>query len=203
MSFDRARFVVAPLVLGILLTIARADDSGKAPVAWSLDVRDVRGDVVNAERLRWHATLLIVSTRQSRDRAMRLGQDAGARFGRRPGFLSVSVANTSRLSFLLRPLAASGVAEAEQEAVDEAVARQRAAGHPDVTAQDVRTRLLFIHDTDGRVSRTLGIPADDDALYAGLVDPAARVVHLTREPIDEAALFGALEAQLAKVAARE
>jgi hypothetical protein len=129
---------------------------------------------------------------------MRLGREAGARFGARPGFRSLSVANTSQLSFLLRPLAARGVASAEHEAVEKALARQRAQGKPAVSEEEVREHVIFVHDADGSIWRALGVPPEDDALYVGVVDPAARLVYLAREPIDEGELFGVLEAELAK-----
>jgi hypothetical protein len=59
---------------------------------------------------------------------MAIGQEGGSRFGTRPGFLSLSIANTSQLPFVLRPFAARGVADAEKEAVELALARQRALG---------------------------------------------------------------------------
>jgi hypothetical protein len=169
------------------------------PVAWSIAVKDIHGGTVDAASLRGHVTLVTLSTRETRDRSMRLGLDAGARFGDRPGFLSLTLVNPSRLSFVLRPLAPGVVADAEQEAVDGGLARQLARGTPGVSEADVRKRVIFVSDRDGRTWKALGVPAESDALHVGVLDPAGRLVHLARDPIDEAALFAVLDRELTKL----
>jgi hypothetical protein len=187
----------------VLRTSADATNLLAAPIPWRIEVVDIHGAPVDAERLRDHATLVTFSTRDTQARSIRLGQEAGSRFGGRPGYLSLTVANTSQLSFFLRPLAAGAVAAAEKEAVETALSRQHARGQRAVTEQDVRKHVIFVHDTDGRVWRALGVAPEAGALHVGVIDPAARLVYLARDPIDEAELFAVLEAELAKLDRRD
>jgi hypothetical protein len=190
-------------LLGLALLVLGGSPGGAAniptaPVTWRVQANDTRGEVVDAERLRGHVTLVTLSTRDTRARAMRLGQEVGGRFGGRPGFQTLTLVNTSQLSALLRPLARGQIADAEQEAVDAALARQRAGGNSTVTEDQVRKRVLFVHDADGRLWRALGVPPKDDALHVGVIDREARLVHLAREPIDEAELLAVLETELSR-----
>jgi hypothetical protein len=173
-----------------------------APIPWRLDVADLHGVPVGVERLRGHATLVTFSTRETEARSIRLGQEAGSRFGGRPGYLSLTIVNTSQLSVFLRPLAASAVTAAEKEAVRTALARQHARGHSAVTEDDVRRHVIFIHDTDGRVWRTLGVDPEAKALHVGVIDAAANLVYVTHDPIDESELFDTIERELAKLERR-
>ncbi len=181
---------------GVLLAVGLL----ATPVAWTLDATDTRGGRVDTDRLRGHATLLILSTRETRPRAVAIGQEAGSRFGGRPGFLSLSIANTSQLPFVLRPFAARGVGDAEREAVELALARQHAEGHASVTADDVRQHVIFVHDADGRVWRALGVDPAAGGLHVGVIDADARLVYLAHEPTDPAEPFAVLEGELRKLA---
>ena len=165
------------------------------------EATDIHGTPVGTERLRGHVTLVTFSTRETRARSMRLGQQAGARFGDRPGFQSLTLVNTSRLSFVLRPLAPRVVAEAEQEAIEDALAGQRARGNQAATVDEVRKRVIFVHDRDGHTWKALGVPPDSEAMHVGVIDPAGRLVHLARDPIDETELLAALERELVKLRA--
>jgi hypothetical protein len=183
----------------VTLALLLATSTLAAPLPWTVDAVDIHGVRVDAERLRGHVTFVTFSTRDTRPRGMMIGQEVGSRFGTRPGFQTLTIANTSQLSFLLRPLAASGVAEAEHEAVEKALARQHARGNQTVTEEQVRKHIIFVHDADGRIWRALGLDPEQGALHLGVVDADARLVYLVQEPIDEAELFATLEAELAKV----
>ena len=135
-------------------------------------------------------------------RATAIGQEGGSRFGTRPGFLSLSIANTSQLPFVLRPFAARGVADAEKEAVELALARQHAQGNASVTADDVRRHVIFVHDADGHVWRALGVDPAAGGLHVGVIDADARLVYLAHEPSDPAEAFAALEDELRKLEPR-
>jgi len=173
-----------------------------APVPWSLTVDDTRGVPVDAAWLRGHVTLVILSTRDTRPRAMAIGQEAGSRFGARPGFLSLSIANTSQLPFVLRSFAGRSVADAEKEAVELALARQHAQGNASVTEDDVRRHVVFVHDADGHVWRALGVDPKAGGLHVGVIDADARLVYLAHEPSDPTEVFGVLEDELGKLARR-
>jgi hypothetical protein len=194
-----ANAMVAGLSALLLHGNAVATNILATPVPWRIEVLDIHGVPVEARRLRDHVTLVIFSTRETQERSIRLGQEAGSRFGERPGYLSLTVANTSQLSFLLRPLAAGRVAAVEREAIETALARQHARGNSTATEEDVRKRVVFVHDADGHVWRSFGIDPASRALHVGVIDAAARLVHLARDPIDEAELFTVLGAELAKL----
>ncbi len=187
----------APVRRGLLAVALLA-----APVPWGLQVSDTRGVRVDADRLRGHVTLVVLSTRDTRPRAMAIGQEGGGRFGARPGFLSLSIANTSQLPFVLRPFAARGVGDAEKEAVELALARQHAQGNASVTEDDVRRHIVFVHDGDGRVWRALGVDPVAGGLHVGVIDAGAQLVYLAHEPTDPAEVFTVMENELGKLERR-
>jgi len=183
----------------VTLALLLAASTLAAPLPWTVETVDIHGARVGAERLRDHVTFVTFSTRDTRPRAMTLGQEVGSRFGARPGFQTLTIANTSQLSFLLRPLAASGVAAAEREAAEKALARQRARGNASVTEDEVRKHIIFVHDSDGRIWRAFGLDPEKGGLHVGVIDADARLVYLAHEPIDENDIFATLEAELAKL----
>jgi hypothetical protein len=190
------------VLTALALVVARVDAANlvTTPRVARLDAVDLRGRRVGAERLRGHVTFVTLSTRDAQPRAMRLGQEAAARFGDRPGYQSLTLANTSKLSFVLRPLAPGTIEAAEREAVETALARQHERGKRDVTEEDVRQRVIFVHDTDGSAWRSLGVDPATNELHVAVIDAAASLVYLAREPVDEAELFAVVEEQLQKLA---
>src|SRR6266404_3879903 len=83
--------------LALLFLIARpAFTLAGEPIAWNFTAQDIHGNEVSRERFINHVTIVSFSTPETKDRAMAVGQEIGARYGRHPAYQNVALPNTSR-----------------------------------------------------------------------------------------------------------
>ena len=128
---------------------------------------------------------------------MQLGQEIGQRFGHRSDYQSLVIPNTSQVPLWAKFVAIMKVAGAEKEAVRKAARKQKANGN-NLTEKEVRRRIFFVHDKDGKVWEHFGLDIDTNRSFLGLIDRSGTLIYVEKSPINREELFRRLEKEFEK-----
>jgi hypothetical protein len=164
---------------------------------WNFPVQDIHGKPITIETFLDRVTVIYFSTQQSKTKDMELGQEIGARFGLKRGYQSIAIPNTSDVPMWARFVATIKIALAEKRAVREAVQRQQANGNMEITEEEIRNKIIFINDKDGKVWNRMGLSAAPTNSFLGVIDRTGTMVYLQEAPINRDKLFGVLGKQFA------
>ncbi|NIO10237.1 MAG: hypothetical protein GTO40_20425 [Deltaproteobacteria bacterium] len=128
---------------------------------------------------------------------MRLGQEIGQEFGHIPSYQSLTIPNTFNVPGWAKFIAKRKVAAFQKKAVEEAHRRQQARGNQ-VTKDQVREKIIFVHDRDGQIWEHLGVNRHSISIFVGVIDRAGKLVYLVESPINRDELFERLEYEFQK-----
>ena len=184
------------LSLFALLSTATAGNSAKLR-SWKDNVPDINGNPITINTFINKVTVVTFSTRESSGAAMRLGLEIGQKFGHRPTYQSLAIPNTSNVPFWAKFIASKQVAGFAKKAVDEALRRQQAVGHH-VTKEEVRKKVIFVHDKDGQIWQHLGVNRHSISVYVGVINKSGTLVFIVQAPINMRELFQKIEAEFQK-----
>ncbi len=179
------------LFLFALLSTKTAGNSAELH-KWNYNITDINGNPITVNTFINKVTVVTFSTKESRGAAMRLGQEIGQKFGHRPTYQSLTIPNTLNVPFWAKFIASKKVAGLAKEAVDEALRRQQAVGHH-VTKEEVRKKVIFVHDKDGQIWQHLGVNQHSISSYVGVINKSGNLVYMAEAPIDMRELFQILE----------
>ena len=189
-------FGFAFLSLFALLSTATAGNSAELR-SWKDNVTDINGNRITIDTFLDKVTVVTFSTRESAGSAMRLGLEIGQKFGHRPNYQSLAIPNTSNVPFWGKFIANRKVAGFQQKAVDEALQRQQSVGYH-MTEEDVRRKIIFVHDKDGEIWQHLGVNRNSIATYVGVINKSGNLVFITQAPINMRELFQKIEEEFQK-----
>ena len=159
---------------------------------WNYNVTDINGNLITINTFLNKVTVVTFATQASQGKAMRLGQEIGQKFGPRPAYQSLAIPNTSNVPFWAKFIASRKVAGFAKKAVDEAVRRQQALGYY-VTKEEVREKIIFVHDKDGQIWQHLGVNRHSISVYVGVINKSGNLVYIAEAPIDMRELFEKVE----------
>jgi len=179
------------LFLFALLSTETAGNSAELS-RWNYNVTDINGNPITLNTFINKVTVVTFSTKESRGTAMRLGQEIGQKFGHRPTYQSLNIPNTLNVPFWAKFIARKKVAGFAKKAVDEALQRQQTLGHH-VTKEEVRKKIIFIHDKDGQIWQHLGVNRHSISSYVGVINKSGNLVYIAEAPVDMRELFQKLE----------
>ena len=179
------------LLLFALLATETAGNSAELS-KWNYNVTDINGNPITINTFINKVTVVTFSTKESRGTAMRLGQEIGQKFGHRLTYQSLTIPNTSNVPFWAKFIAGKKVASIAKKAVDEALRRQQAVGHH-VTKEEIRKKIIFVHDKDGQIWQHLGVNQHSISSYVGVINKSGKLVYLAEAPVDMRELFQILE----------
>lgn len=195
------------LFLAFVLALAlsgRGNLSAQEPIRrWNFPANDIHGRSITLATFINRVTVVSFSTQKSKESDMSLGQEIGQKFGQRRAYQSLAIPNTIDVPLWAKFVAVLKVKGAENEAVHEALLRQQAAGNRDITEEEVRRRVIFIHDKDGSVWERMGVDARSDRSFIGVIDKTGTLVHLESMPINKKTFFNVLEEEFDKEATAE
>src|SRR5690606_11885862 len=97
-------------------------------------------------------------------------------------FLALTIINSSQMIWMLKPAVPGRIETAEEEAVANALIRQKRKGNDKATTETVRRKILFIHDKDGSVWKSLGLKANDSGFHYAVIGADGSIKHLVKEP---------------------
>jgi len=177
----------ALLFLFALLATETAGNSAELH-KWNYNVTDINGNPITINTFINKVTVVTFSTKASRGTAMRLGQEIGQKFGHRPTYQSLTIPNTSNVPFWAKFIASKKVAGIAKKAVDEALRRQQALGHH-VTKEEIREKIIFVHDKDGQIWQHLGVNRHSISSYVGVINKSGNLVYIAEAPVDMRELF--------------
>ena len=178
------------LLLG-LLSIETAGNSAELR-KWNYNITDIKGNPINVNTFINKVTVVTFSTKESRGTAMRLGQEIGQKFGHRPSYQSLAIPNTSNVPFWAKFIANKKVAGFAKKAVDEVLRRQQTQGHH-VTKEEVRKKVIFVHDKDGQIWQHLGVNQHSISSYVGVINKSGNLIYIAEAPVNMRELFQILE----------
>ncbi len=179
------------LFLFALLSIKTAGNSAELH-KWNYNITDINGNPITVNTFINKVTVVTFSTKESRGAAMRLGQEIGQKFGHRPTYQSLTIPNTLNVPFWAKFIASRKVTGLAKKAVDEALWRQQAVGHH-VTKEEVRKKIIFVHDKDGQIWQHLGVNQHSISSYVGVINKSGNLVYIAEAPVDMRELFQILE----------
>ncbi len=179
------------LFLFALLSTETAGNSVEL-LKWDNNITDINGNPITINTFLNRVTVVTFSTKESRGTAMRLGQEIGQKFGHKPAYQSLTIPNTSNVPFWAKFIARRKVAGFAKKAVDEALRRQQAVGHH-VTKQEVRKKVIFVHDKDGQIWQHLGVNQHSISSYVGVINKSGNLVYIAKAPVNMRELFQILE----------
>ena len=184
----------------VLLCLVRNAQAGQ-PLRWNSPVNDIHGQPVTIDTFIDRVTVVSFSTQKSKESDMRLGQEIGERFGQQRVYQSLAIPNTADVPLWAKFLAVMKVVGAEKDAVKEAILRQKATGNGKITEEEVRRKIIFIHDKDGSVWERMGLDVNSTRSFIGVIDRTGTLIHLERMPVNKQAFFALLEREFRKQAA--
>ncbi len=179
------------LFLFVLQSTEVAGNSAEL-LKWDNNITDINGNPITINTFINKVTIVTFSTKESQGTAMRLGQEIGQKFGLRPTYQSLSIPNTSNVPFWAKFIASKKVARFAKKAVDEALRRQQTLGHH-VTKEEVRKKVIFVHDKDGQIWQHLGVNQHSISSYVGVINKSGYLVYIAEAPVDIRELFQILE----------
>ena len=164
---------------------------------WAYNVSDIDGNPITLDSFLNKVTVVTFSTKESPGTAMRLGQEIGQEFGDRPSYQSLTIPNTSNVPGWAKFIANKKVEAFQKKAVDEAYRRQQARGNH-VSKDQVRKKIIFVHDKDGQIWEHLGVNHNSVSIFVGVIDKLGNLVYLAEAPINRDELFDRLEYEFQK-----
>ena len=170
---------------------------GNHLIIWKFPAKDIHGKAITIDTFMDRVTIVSFSSQKSQEKDMQLGQEIGQRFGHRSAYQSLVIPNTTNVPLWGKFVAIMKVAGAEKEAIREASRRQKALGH-NLTDEDVRRRIIFVHDKDGKVWEYFGLDIDADRSFLGVIDRSGTLVYIEKSPINRDEFFRILEKEFDK-----
>jgi hypothetical protein len=164
---------------------------------WNYNVMDINGNSISINTFINKVTVVTFATKESSGKAMRLGLEIGQKFGHRPTYQSLAIPNTSNVPFWAKFIANRKVAGFQKEAVDKALRRQQNGGHH-LSEEEIRRKIIFVHDKDGKIWQHLGVNRHSIAIYVGVINKSANLVYIAQAPVDMRELFRILEEEFQK-----
>ncbi len=166
--------------------------------SWNYNnVTDINGNPITIKTFINKVTVVTFSTKESSGTAMRLGLEIGQKFGHWSTYQSLAIPNTSNVPFWAKFIANRKVAGFQKKAVDEALRRQQAVGHH-MTEKEVRKKIIFVHDKDGKIWQHLGLNGHSIATYVGVINRSGNFVYIAQAPVNMRELFQKLEEEFQK-----
>lgn len=166
-------------------------------IKWKFPAKDINGRTITIDTFMDRVTVVSFSSQKSQERDMQLGQEIGQRFGHRSDYQSLVIPNTSYVPLWGKFVAIMKVAGAEKEAIREASRRQKANGN-NLTEEEVRRRVIFVHDKDGKVWEYFGLDIDANRSFLGVIDRSGTLVYIEKSPINRDEFFRILEKEFDK-----
>ena len=188
--------VFAFLALFAVLSTATVGNSAELR-SWKDNVTDINGNRITIETFLNKVTVVTFSTRESAGSAMRLGLEIGQKFGHRPNYQSLAIPNTSNVPFWAKFIANRKVAGFQQKAVDKALRGQQTVGYH-MTEEEVRRKIIFVHDKNGEIWQHLGVDRHSMATYVGVINKSGNLVYIAEDPVNMRDLFQKLEEEFQK-----
>ena len=164
---------------------------------WSYPLKDIFGRTITKDTFMDRVTVVSFSSQKSEEKDMQLGQEIGQRFGHRSDYQSLVIPNTSQVPLWAIFVAIKKVAGAEKEAVREAARKQKANGN-NLTEEEVRRRIFFVHDKDGKDWEHFGLDIDTNRRFLGLIDRSGTLIYVEKSPINREELFRRLDKEFEK-----
>jgi hypothetical protein len=186
----------AVLSLFALLSTATVGNSQDLR-SWNYNVTDLNGNPITINTFINKVTVVTFSTKESSGTAMRLGLEIGQRFGHWSTYQSLAIPNTSNVPFWAKFIANRKVAGFQKEAVDKALRGQQTVGY-EMTEEEVRRKIIFVHDKDGEIWQHLGVNRHSIATYVGVINKSGNLVYIAQAPVNMRDLFQKLEEEFQK-----
>jgi len=185
--------------LTLLFGIICADSPAQAEQLqkWRYPVKDIHGRPITLDTFVNRVTVVSFSSQKSRTKDMQLGLEIGQKFGKQRAYQSLVIPNTSHVPQWAKFVASIKIAGAEKKAVREATKRQKAIGN-NLTEDDVRQRIFFVHDMDGKVWERFGIDLNSNRSFLGIIDRSGTLIHVERTPINREEFTRIVEMELRK-----
>ena len=165
--------------------------------SWNYNVTDINGNPITINTFINKVTVVTFSTKESSGTAMRLGLEIAQKFGHWSTYQSLAIPNTSNVPFWAKFIANRKVAGFQKKAVDEALRRQHAVGYH-MTEEEIRKKIIFVHDKDGEIWQHLGVNRYSIATYVGVINKSGTLVFIVQAPINMRELFQKIEAEFQK-----
>ena len=184
------------LSLFAFLSTASAGNSSELR-SWNYNVTDLNGNPITISTFINKVTVVTFSTKESSGTAMRLGLEIGQKFGHRPNYQSLAIPNTSNVPFWAKFIANRKVAGFQQKAVDKALRGQQTVGYH-MTEEEVRRKIIFVHDKNGEIWQHLGVDRHSIATYVGVINKSGNLVYIAEDPVNMRQLFQKIEEEFQK-----
>lgn len=166
---------------------------------WNFSAEDVSDRTLTKDTFKSHVTVVSFASNASRQASEEMGQFIGERFGSKFGFQTVALINTSSYPFFLKPFIDSSIRGAHEDAVEDALAKQKKAGNENATEEKVARRIYFVNDSDGEYWKKFGLNPVSDAFYFGVINSAGELVYIVRNPENYEEVATAVQAQFDKL----